>query len=174
MPPVRAFVAVYPPPETVAVLRRLPRPDVDGVRWTSPDQWHVTLRFLGDLADLAAVDAALAAGLRAHQPVMASVGPAVAHFGGRVIHVPVAGLEPLAAAVDEAVRSTVTQPRELPFSGHLTLGRRRGRGRAPLVGQAVSGQFPVDEVVLVRSDLGSAGATHRRVGSYRLRGAVAP
>ncbi|MDQ1444823.1 MAG: hypothetical protein QOI20_1287, partial [Acidimicrobiaceae bacterium] len=43
----RLFVAVWPRPEVVDALARLPRPDVPGLRWTGPDHWHVTLVFLG-------------------------------------------------------------------------------------------------------------------------------
>jgi 2'-5' RNA ligase len=47
---VRLFVAVWPPNDVVDVLADLPRPDVAGVRWTTQGQWHVTLRFLGQVA----------------------------------------------------------------------------------------------------------------------------
>ena len=49
---MRLFLAVWPSPEVVDVLRALPRPDTPGVRWSTEDQWHVTVEFLGE-CDLA-------------------------------------------------------------------------------------------------------------------------
>ena len=46
---VRLFVAVWPPADVVTRVAALPRPDVAGLRWTAPDHWHVTLRFLGSV-----------------------------------------------------------------------------------------------------------------------------
>ena len=43
----RLFIAVYPPPEVVASLAALPHDGDAGVRWVPPDQYHVTVRFLG-------------------------------------------------------------------------------------------------------------------------------
>ena len=45
----RLFIAVWPPPDVVEQVAALPRPPVAGLRWTEPEQWHVTLRFLGAL-----------------------------------------------------------------------------------------------------------------------------
>ena len=56
---MRLFVAVWPPADVIDGLRGLERPSVDGVRWTTPDQWHVTLRFLGELPSASALSAAL-------------------------------------------------------------------------------------------------------------------
>ena len=44
---MRLFVAVWPPEEVVAELTALPRKDGRGVRFVAPENWHVTLRFLG-------------------------------------------------------------------------------------------------------------------------------
>ena len=58
---MRLFVAAWPPADVVEALRGLDRPVVTGMRWTTADQWHVTLRFLGDVDDPAPVVAALTA-----------------------------------------------------------------------------------------------------------------
>ena len=47
-PPNRLFVAIALPDSIRADLARHARP-LDGVRWTPPEQLHLTLRFLGDL-----------------------------------------------------------------------------------------------------------------------------
>lgn len=53
---MRLFVALVPPDEVVEDLAEFlgPRqeaPEASGMRWTAPDQWHVTLAFMGDVAD---------------------------------------------------------------------------------------------------------------------------
>src|SRR5438445_10975988 len=45
----RLFVAVWLPEHVLDLVAALPRPDVEGLRWTSRDQWHVTLRFFGNV-----------------------------------------------------------------------------------------------------------------------------
>ena len=51
-----AFVAVVPPPEVLAldrIGRRFGAPQsTTGLRWTRRDQWHLTLQFLGAVADV--------------------------------------------------------------------------------------------------------------------------
>jgi len=53
---VRLFVALVPPENAVEDLDgflapRQEAPEASGMRWTAPDQWHVTLAFMGDVAD---------------------------------------------------------------------------------------------------------------------------
>ena len=59
----RLFVAVRPPEEILRSIAKLPRPTADGVTWVRPEQWHATLRFLGD-APLDEVMAVMAERLR--------------------------------------------------------------------------------------------------------------
>ena len=165
----RLFVAVWPPPAVTEQVAALPRPEVAGLKWTRPDQWHVTLRFLGGVADedVPAVQAALVGvGRRA----TAVVGPAVGRFGRRVVHVPVAGLDEVAAAVVAATREFGELPDDRPFAGHLTLARAKGRGvdLRPYVGATVVGEWPVDELTLVESRLSRSGAEYQTVARFRL------
>ena len=44
----RLFVAAWPPSELTADLTGLPRKNRPGIKWVEPENWHVTLRFLGD------------------------------------------------------------------------------------------------------------------------------
>jgi 2'-5' RNA ligase len=124
---MRLFVAVRPPEDVLAALAGLARPEHPGLRWSTRDQWHVTLRFLGDVDDPDPVAAALVAAPLA--PTEAVVGPEVVALNPRVLCVPVAGLDDLAAAVAAADLPGVRRPPEdRPFRGHLTLARL-GRGR---------------------------------------------
>jgi 2'-5' RNA ligase len=167
----RLFVAVWPPPDVVDRVAALPRPPLAGLRWTDPEQWHVTLRFLGRVDEAAPVHEALTRVVAA--PVEAVVGPAVGRFGHRVLHVSVDGLGDLAAAVVAAAADLGEPPEDRTFSGHLTLARVRRGGRVdlrPLAGTPVEGRWPVTEFTLVESRPGGAGARYDVVGRYPLRG----
>ena len=164
---VRLFVAVDLPDPIAEILRSLPTPARRGLRWTTPATWHVTLRFLGDVHDPKPLVEALSripAGLDA-DAVEARLGPATAWFpGGRVLHVPVTGLETLAGVVRDV--TSRWRPHDEPaFSGHVTLARFSGPGPGPadLAGTPVAARFVVSEVVLYASSLGSGRATHEVV-----------
>jgi 2'-5' RNA ligase len=150
---VRLFVAVTPPAEVLDRVASLRRPERPGVRWTRSDQWHVTLVFLGEVADPdPLVDALDAATL---DPATAVLGPAVATLGRRVLQVPVAGLDDLAAAVRRTLPPA--RPDAHPFRGHLTLARADRARLGDLAGEPVDGRFAVEDVRLVRSHLGGGG-----------------
>jgi 2'-5' RNA ligase len=154
----RLFVAVRPPPAVIDEIADLPRPAEPGVRWVSPDQWHVTMRFLGDatLADAArALEAPLDVGA-----VQAEVGPAVSRLGRSVVCLPVHGLNALAVALAEITADVGEPPPARPFAGHLTLARLRNRAACGLAGSPFRTSFVVSEVELVRSELTDRGAIH--------------
>lgn len=167
----RLFVAIWPPADMVQRIAGLHRPALVGVRWTTPEQWHVTLSFLGDVprsrAD--ALGNALAAAARgAGPPPVARLGPSTARFGRSVLGVPVRGLDDLAVAVRGAVDPFAAGVergdggRDRRFDGHLTLARGRGGRPVPgsLAGVPLEGSWAVHEVCLVRSQLGAAGARY--------------
>lgn len=153
---MRLFVAVWPPPDVLDALARLDRPGTSAVRWTSRESRHVTLRFLGEVADPSPIAAALdGAPLAAAE---AEVGPRVISFGRGALVVPVAGLDALAAAVGDAPEVRAAAADALPFRGHVTLARaRRGGDVRPLAGGRVAARFPVGTVTLVRSTPGRGG-----------------
>jgi 2'-5' RNA ligase len=179
----RLFVAVWPPPELHGRLQRLERPDVPGVRWTTEDQWHVTLRFLGDVGDLDSgggrqvmsdLTSALGKAAAGQAPLAASVAARPRPLGDRVWVLSVTGLDGLAAAVVAATRSVVPPgaPDRRRFQGHLTLARaRRPGGLAGLGALAwpdLGGPWPVGEITLVTSLLRSDGARYQIESRWRL------
>ena len=166
----RLFVAVWPSDEVLSAIAALPRPDVEGLRWTTRDQWHVTLRFFGSVE----LDEASAALRSVSAPATSGVlGPETGRFGKRVLHVPVAGLDAVAKAVVRATKKVGKPPEPRPFNGHLTLARARDRRRGidlrPLVGTPVVGEWPVTEVCLVESHLSPKGANYEVVERVSLR-----
>jgi 2'-5' RNA ligase len=156
---MRLFVGVVPPERVLDALARLDRPERVGVRWTRRDQWHVTLRFLGEVADPDPVAAALSA---APLPrCEARLGPRVRALGRQVLCLPVAGLDELAGAVVEATAGFGQPPDDRRFRGHLTLARlRRGTRPSGLTRASLDDSFPVTDVRLIRSHQGEGGSRY--------------
>jgi len=154
-------VAVWPPARVLDRVAGLGRPAVPGLRWTTRDQWHVTLRFLGPVADVDTVRCALA-GLDA-AGARAVLGPTVGRFGSRILQVPVAGLDGVAAAVVGATADLGRPPDDRPFNGHLTLARvAKGADVAlgRLTGARLEAEWEVDSICLARSRLSPTGARY--------------
>jgi 2'-5' RNA ligase len=162
----RLFVALWPSPSVVEVIAALPRAEVDGLRWTVPEQWHVTMRFFGD-ADLD--DALEACGRIDAVACDATLGPRVERLGRGVVVAPVHGLDAIAGAVIDATSAVGRPPDDRPFRGHVTLARTKGGARSALVGQSVSAAWRARDITLVRSDLHSHGARYTTVATFGLR-----
>jgi 2'-5' RNA ligase len=164
---MRLFVAAWPPPAVAARLGAVPRPAVAGIRWTTADQWHVTLRFLGEVADPVVVTGALkAAWAEAHLPgsAVAVAGPAAIRLNPTILCLPVGGLDAVAGAVAAATSTIGRPPERRPFRGHLTLARTRGRAPsgvlAALPRVELGASWPVEEVTVVASNLGGSGSRY--------------
>lgn len=165
------------------------RPEVEGLRWTTPEQWHVTLRFLGMENPERAREALAgsAASLRSLAPVVARAGPATIVLGP-VLCLPVDGLDALAAEVARSTAGVGGPAETRSFRGHLTLARSRGRGGPTgsgargnfgagsgpacalrgLSGRRLSFSWVVREVALVSSETRREGARYREVASVAL------
>lgn len=165
----RLFVAVWPPPEVLALVDALPRVQRPGVRWTTREQWHVTLRFLGTCEVKAAVDAL--AGVRA-SATTAVLGTRVERLGRGVLMLAVDGLDAIAAEVNRATAGVGRPPENRPFRGHLTLARLRGTGAGALADQVVGASWVVSDVTLVQSHLHPRGAHYETLLSVPLDPAV--
>jgi 2'-5' RNA ligase len=159
----RCFVAVPAPSPLAEQLQSLDRPGRPGLRWTTPDQWHVTLCFLGSV-DPARLLACLPASFPG--PVRAVAGPRPFALSRHVWVLPVAGLDPLAAAVQSCLSDLVAPP-ERPFHGHLTLARGRRPGAlAGLPSTGVGYEWDVQSVVAFRSELHPQGARYHELGRW--------
>ena len=168
MPLSRLFVAVWPPPEVLDRVAALERPAVEGLRWATPDQWHITLRFLGETEVAPVVDALKAV---AFAPFEARLGPAVGRFDQRVLHIPVDGVDDLAGAVITASARLGRPPDDRPFHGHLTLARVGKHARVDLrrlAGVPVEAKWEVSSFCLVGSRLSPAGARYEVLERFDL------
>jgi 2'-5' RNA ligase len=175
----RLFVAVWPPASLVSQLRDLERPARPGLRWTTEDQWHVTIRFLGavDEVEQRQLQGLLGKVATALDVFEVRADPAAQSLGRAVWVLPVAGLDTLAARVAEATRGVGQPPPNRPFRGHITLARARRPGALAGLrtsmsltqGEAgASGRWRITEITLVRSDLRPEGARYEVLGRWPL------
>jgi 2'-5' RNA ligase len=186
---VRCFVAVDVSDDVRAALARVQRrlrtgaPNAD-VRWVDVGGIHLTLAFLGAVADerppeILAALARAAAGRRQIALAAREVGGFPSRRRPRVLWVGVGGevaaLARLAGAVAAALEPLGFPPEERPFHPHLTLARVRSpRGLGRLVaaleaaGEPDLGAWTVREVVLYRSRLRPGGAVYEALGRVAL------
>jgi 2'-5' RNA ligase len=127
----RLFVAVYPSAEAVADLRQT----VAGLRSVGtrvlPEQWHVTLVFLGEVPEdqVGATCAALDVAVGAHQPFQLQVAGGGFFLSGRQVVLwagltgDLGALRSLTSAVRAELAAGGRSFDERPLSAHLTLSR---------------------------------------------------
>jgi 2'-5' RNA ligase len=165
----RLFVAVWPPPEVLDVVAALPRVERPGVRWTTRDQWHVTLRFLGQTDPTDAVEA-----VRRIDGACCEValGPRPGRLGRNALVLPVTGLGPLAAEVERATEAIGRPPSHRDFRGHLTLARLKGQAACGPTDMVVGARWMVTDVTLVESRLHPHGARYEVLEEVALRPTV--
>ena len=171
---MRCFVASWPSAEVVAALACLPRPKSERWRWSSEDQWHVTLRFFGELSPVQVDEAAaalteVARGLPGD--ITARGGPATRFLGPGLLIWPVDGLGPAAAPVGQATAHIGQPVADRPFIGHVTIARgARGADlrQAPHLLSSLSASWPVTSLALVHSQLGAGGARYRDIYTVSL------
>jgi len=132
-----------------------------GISWSSPNRWHITLQFFED-ADMGHLER-LFFQIEAQEAV-GSLGPRVRRLGQRILMVPVDGLSGVANQVRTATAPQSSND-QLPFVGHITLGRMKETGSAALEGTPIGGVFRVNQLLLVESRIDSGGHAHTVVGS---------
>lgn len=102
---------------------------IPGARWTPPENYHLTLRFIGEAPAFQAEEIDLAlAGLRGRgfSLVLAGVGALEKNGRGAALHAGVErnpSLEHLQAKIETALQRTGLPPERRRFTPHVTLGR---------------------------------------------------
>jgi 2'-5' RNA ligase len=162
---MRLFVAVWPPPEVVAVLAELERPEHPGLRWSVPEQWMVKLRPLGhvDQRVVAPLLDVLGAELEGAPAAGCVLGPAaVRRYSGQWLAAPVAGLDDLAAVVFEATEELVPVTHPQPFFAEVPLAH--GRVPRELDGLPVSARWTARSLALVADRSSPRGPRYEDLG----------
>jgi RNA 2',3'-cyclic 3'-phosphodiesterase len=170
----RAFVAVRPPGGVLAAVASAvasAEGSVTGARWTRNEQWHLTLQFLGNQADLDAVAGGLGAlALRPGQLQVGGWGAFPSERRARVLWLGVVEgaeyLAQLAAAVGALLAPLGHEPEDRGYHAHLTLARlaRPADLRAAvaaLPADPVGAPFTAEEVLLYESTTRREGAEYR-------------
>lgn len=117
--------------ELSAVVARL-RCGADGLRWTAPESWHITLQFLGN-TDQQHCDGvvALLGEVRA-APVRVRLGELGCFDRAGVFFADVATTPDLLALAERVIAATARcgfAPEIRPYHPHITLARVKGEGR---------------------------------------------
>jgi 2'-5' RNA ligase len=200
---LRTFVAVDMPAAVRQVLvdvqQRVAHSLADAqianlVRWTAPQNLHLTLRFLGETGD--AQQLLVARELAGRLPAQPACALALHQLGcfpnwrrPNIIWVDFAGaiadLLRVQTAVESAVRAAGFGAETRPFTPHLTIGRV-ARDASPSARQQVgervqreqtrcaallaAAHFTADAVAFFQSDLRPSGPVYTALASYSLKG----
>jgi 2'-5' RNA ligase len=125
----RLFTALEVPADIGAQLSFL-RGGLPGARWVDAENYHVTLRFLGDVDDRTANEAALLLDGIAREPLNISIGELDAFGGDRPRSIiakvkPSAELLELQAEMERNMRRVGLPPESRKYTPHVTLARLR-------------------------------------------------
>jgi 2'-5' RNA ligase len=185
---MRIFIAIELPSEVKAALTALQndlRQARADVAWTKPDNFHLTLKFLGEvdaqqLSDItnACLDAAASASPFALQIKDTGVFPNVRQ--PKVLWAGLAGeldkLQVLHRTLDAKLYALGFAKEVRDFNPHLTLGRVKGRANEAavtaklLMAELPAQSFSVDEFIVMQSQLHPAGSIYTPLAHCPLGG----
>jgi RNA 2',3'-cyclic 3'-phosphodiesterase len=162
----------------LGALKSAASAEVDELRWIDPQEWHLTLAFMGPTAEaeIPRLVEAINEVAANHAPFAIPTGGLGAFPSRREVRILWYGLADRSRRLAElaiAVRIAVDTETSSPFRAHLTLARARGdRGvsipaptwKVPMP----AGQLAVEELVLYRSHLGSGPAQYEILASAPL------
>jgi len=181
----RLFVGLRPPPAIRTQLRALmqdPATPVPGARWQDDEQFHITLRFIGEVDRRTAEDVALALERLHAEPVAVALagvgrfekkGRTDAIWAGLAPHDALAALH---RKVDRALSQIGLPPEGRAYLPHITLARMpRGLGQSIGIDRFLAGHaslasepFALDHLILFESHLTREAARYESVGRWRL------
>ena len=192
MPTTRAFIAIPLPEGIQKALGELQgrlKKDLPEVRWTKPENMHLTLKFLGEVGNnlLGSIEKALHENVSSYEAFSCRInqldtfppkGPP------RVIWVgfqeKTGTLSKLASSIDQTMKTFSFPKEKRAFTPHLTLGRFRPDQKPKLSLQSMKdiiqkegstdiGAFEVGEVFLVKSDLTPKGPIYSNLARVKLK-----
>ena len=160
-------------PDAVVGQLALMRGGVVGARWLEPEDYHITLRFIGDIDARIArdIDETLGDIRRPKAPVRFDE---LSWFGGDKPRAIVAKVKPEPALMDlqaeqeRRLRRIGVEPETRKYTPHVTLARLRGAGQAAIAsylatrGALVADSFTAERFVLYSAARGLGRRTLRR------------
>lgn len=174
----RLFTGIEIPPAIIARLSAL-RGGLPGARWVDPDNYHLTLRFLGDIDEARAGDIAELL-VRIRRPPFDLVLDGLCAFGGarpRAVFVnipPTPPLMALQAEQERLIQRAGLPPDERKFTPHVTIARLRdvkSRAVAEYLGARgdfLAASFTVTRFVLFSSQPSRGGGPYLVEQAYPL------
>jgi 2'-5' RNA ligase len=191
MEPIRCFIAVELPEELRDKLdnlqAQLKSGDQPGVKWVNPYGIHLTLKFLGSVAQdrISPITRAMTEVAKRASPFTLQVGGLGVFPNVRRVQVAWVGLggevdklAQLQQGVESALAGLGFAPERRSFTPHLTLARLRDRAspeERQRLGQLIAEtrfepdySFLVDAISLIRSQLTREGAIYSQISSVEL------
>lgn len=189
---VRAFVAIYPPAEIVSRLGAVEKHFrsiglATGLKWTKPEQIHLTLQFLGSVSgQLIGQFASRLENVTTNFPVFQLRAGFLGCFPNerrpKILWAGLTGdlaqLDSLKANLDIRFRTLGFVPEKRKFHAHLTLarvGNLKSTGARRFAQELTGGhsgpfgEWQVSEISLMQSILSSHGARHIALNSAALK-----
>jgi 2'-5' RNA ligase len=175
----RLFTGLEIPPDVGQALSSL-RGGLPGARWIDPENYHLTLRFIGDVDDSIAQDVALMLG-RVRREGFELHFHGVTSFGGRKPRAVVAAVQPVQALLDvQAEQERLMQriglePEGRKFTPHVTLARLRDASSFAVAdylsarGYFRTAPFRISQFVLFSSRDSVGGGPYVVEASYPLK-----
>jgi RNA 2',3'-cyclic 3'-phosphodiesterase len=174
----RLFTGLELPKVIVGQLALL-RGGVVGARWLEPEDYHITLRFIGDIDARTArdIDDTLSDIRRPEAPIRFE---GLSWFGGDKPRAIVAkvktelALRDLQAEQERRLRRIGIEPETRKYTPHVTLARLRGAGQAVIAsylaerGARVADSFVAQRFVLYSARAGSGGGPYVVEAAYPL------
>ncbi len=174
----RLFTAIEVPGQVAAQLSLL-RGGLSGARWVDPENYHLTLRFIGDIDDSTAAEIIDALDRVRRAPFSLNVH-GIDTFGGRKPRAVFAAVKPAPALVElaaehERLIQRVGLPAETrKFTPHITIARLKNVPAHAVAaylsarGGFFGGSFEVNRFVLLSSRASSGGGPYIVEAAYSL------
>lgn len=177
---MRLFVAIPLPEAVREKLSGLYQP-MDGVRWQSQSQLHITLKFLGETDRDQLPE--LIRGLKSirhstFQMTISGFGTFPEKGRPKILWIGVAKqqlLKDLQQAIEQQCVEMGFEAEDRPFVPHITLARIKGTPRRDVISfinqhkKVRISRVPVNKFVLYESKLHPDGAIHKKVKEFPLR-----
>lgn len=168
---MRLFIGIPLAPEVIDALERITtclRSAGDGLRWSAPESWHITLQFLGETPQ-ERYDCTLARLREIRSPVVPVWLDGTGFFDRAGVFFAGVNVSPELRLLHQQVIAATAQcgfvPEERPFHPHVTLARAKGDNRGQALRRlkartdlkAVVPRFIATEFVLYEVFLGAGG-----------------